>query len=116
MLQLHVRRNIVSSISVTTTSILVFFIQKLEDEFRRVREEQERFFSEDRALPRSLKSSFSLLPVSREKRAQRTTSLPSQPANWVASLDEGVRHSLTPLDEVVLGLPTVDDLVDTEHS
>ncbi len=112
-------RNVVANVTEPMHPLFIHclcvFQQKLEDEFCRVREEQERFFSEDRALPRSLKSSFSLPQVSRENRAQRTASLPVQPAHWATPPPErsAGRQSLNPLDEVVLGLPTVDDLVDS---
>lgn len=114
--ELGKRKQVSVYISVFTLYTCMYFsYQKLEDEFRRVREEQERFFSEDRALPMSLKTSFSLPQVSREQRALRTTSLPSQPAHWATpppgqSIER--QSSLNTLDEVVLGLPTMEDLVD----
>ena len=84
-------------------------MQKLEDEFRRIREEQERFFSEDRILPKALKASFSLPQISREERSLRTRSTSSMDNMRGSPRSQDLRMSMNPLDEVVLGHPTLEE-------
>lgn len=86
----------------------VLSLQKLEDEFRRIREEQERFFSEHRVLPKALKASFSLPQISREERAFRTKSTSSMDNMRGSTRSQDQRMSMNPLDEVVLGHPRLE--------
>ena len=84
-----------------------------------MREEQERFFAEDRALPRSLKSHFSLPQMSRDQRAIRSlsaSSMPNSHASWATPPGGNGRQSMNTLDDVVLGLPTLEDMVEEAHS
>ena len=82
--------------------------QKLEEEFKASREEQEQFYSLERPIPKQLRLSLSLPGGDREDRdmrARSTTSLDPPPHSAGASKS---RPPLKPLDEVVMGTPILN--------
>ena len=82
--------------------------QKLEEEFRITREEQEGFYSQDRPIPKQLRSSLSLPATSRSERASKSLSTSSlDPPSTEAVVKGASRPPLQALDELVLNTPVL---------
>lgn len=86
--------------------------QKLEEEFRASREEQEQFYSLDRPIPKQLRQSLSLPDgsSSREDRAMKALSTSSLDPTEVGGVPKKSRPPLQSLDEVVMGTPILNHI------
>ena len=89
---------------------MAFCSQKLEEEFRASREEQEQFYSLDRPIPKQLRQSLSLPDgsVSRDDRALKALSTSSLDPTEVGGASRKSRPPLQSLDEVVMGTPILN--------
>ena len=84
-------------------------MQVLEDDFKRQRDEKEKFYSAERPLPKQLRVSMSLPNASWE---DVQPSMRTRSASDLHNLSE-VHESDNSLDEVVLGNPLLNETNDS---